>query len=59
MRTEIEPKFLVVGDACRRGPGVAFVQGYQNRDKERTVRVRIAGESRNWRDSPAALPDVV
>jgi CYTH domain-containing protein len=59
MPTEIEPKFLVMGDAWRRGPGVAFVQGYLNRDKERTVRVRIAGESRNWRDGPVALPDVV
>ena len=44
MAVEIERKFLVQGDAWRRGAqGVRYVQGYLNRDKARTVRVRIAG----------------
>lgn len=43
MATEIERKFLVVGDAWRQGAGIRYVQGYLNRDKARTVRVRIAG----------------
>lgn len=43
MATEIERKFLVRGDAWRQGEGVCLVQGYLNRDKARTVRVRIAG----------------
>ena len=42
MGTEIERKFLVRGDDWRTGQGVCFQQGYLNRDKERTVRVRIA-----------------
>jgi CYTH domain-containing protein len=44
MPTEIERKFLVQGTPWRPGTGVRFSQGYLNRDKERTVRVRIAGE---------------
>ena len=44
MATEIERKFLVQGDAWRQGEGVCLVQGYLNRDKARTVRVRIAGD---------------
>ena len=41
---EIERKFLVQGDGWRQGAsGVRYVQGYLNRDKARTVRVRIAG----------------
>ena len=43
MATEIERKFLVRGTPWRSGSGVRFSQGYLNRDKERTVRVRIAG----------------
>jgi len=42
--TEIERKFLVRGTSWRQGAGVRFTQGYLNRDKERTVRVRIAGD---------------
>ncbi|MGV8835331.1 CYTH domain-containing protein [Cellvibrio sp.] len=44
MAIEIERKFLVVGDAWRDAPPVFYSQGYLNRDKARTVRVRIAGE---------------
>ena len=44
MATEIERKFLVQGTPWRNGFGVRFSQGYLNRDKERTVRVRIAGD---------------
>lgn len=44
MGIEIERKFLVNGAAWRQGVGVRFSQGYLNRDKERTVRVRLAGE---------------
>lgn len=44
MAIEIERKFLVVGDAWRDAPAVFYSQGYLNRDKARTVRVRIAGE---------------
>ena len=43
MATEIERKFLVSGTPWRKTPGVRLCQGYLNRDKERTVRVRIAG----------------
>jgi CYTH domain-containing protein len=42
--TEIERKFLVVDDAWRaRSTGTAFRQGYLSTVKERTVRVRAAG----------------
>jgi len=44
MAIEIERKFLVVGDAWRDAPAVFYSQAYLNRDKVRTVRVRIAGE---------------
>ena len=44
MAVEIERKFLVQGEGWRQGAsGVRYVQGYLNRDKARTVRVRIAG----------------
>ena len=43
MSTEIERKFLVRGTDWRQGEPVRLRQGYLNRDKERTVRVRIAG----------------
>ena len=44
MGTEIERKFLVLGDSWREGAvGVAYRQGYLTTDPERTVRVRIAG----------------
>lgn len=43
MAIEIERKFLVIGTAWRAGQSTLFRQGYLNRDKERTVRVRIAG----------------
>ena len=44
MATEIERKFLVTGDEWRSAPGVLIWQGYLNRDKQRTVRVRVAGD---------------
>src|SRR4051812_13215325 len=43
MAVEIERKFLVAGTAWRQATGVRLSQGYLNRDKERTVRVRLAG----------------
>lgn len=43
MAIEIERKFLVTGDAWRQADGTRLSQGYLNRDKERTVRVRVAG----------------
>ena len=43
MGVEIERKFLVCGNEWKKGEGVSIRQGYINRDKERTVRVRIAG----------------
>ena len=43
MGTEIERKFLVTGTDWRTADGQRIVQGYLNRDKQRTVRVRIAG----------------
>ena len=49
MAIEIERKFLVADAsaqaAWRAAPGVAYRQGYLNRDKARTVRVRIAGDA--------------
>ena len=44
MAIEIERKFLVTGTAWRETSGVRFSQGYLNRHKERTIRVRLAGE---------------
>jgi adenylate cyclase len=43
MATEIERKFLVEGTSWRQSNSVRLSQGYLNRDKQRTVRVRIAG----------------
>lgn len=45
MAVEIERKFLVTGTAWKQAPGVVYRQGYLNRDKARTVRVRVAGET--------------
>lgn len=45
MATEIERKFLVTGSSWRTNNPTYYCQGYLNRDKNRTVRVRIAGES--------------
>jgi len=44
MATEIERKFLVIGDAWRIGNPTLFVQGYLNREAHATVRVRVAGD---------------
>lgn len=43
MATEIERKFLVTGNGWQSAQPVYYCQGYLNRDKNRTVRVRIAG----------------
>jgi adenylate cyclase len=43
MATEIERKFLVEGTSWRQSDSVRLSQGYLNRDRHRTVRVRIAG----------------
>lgn len=46
MATEIERKFLVVGDDWKGlAKGTLYRQGYLNRDPHRTVRVRVAGLS--------------
>ena len=49
MAVEIERKFLVADTSAqalwRAAPGVLYRQGYLNRDKTRTVRVRIAGDA--------------
>lgn len=45
MAIEIERKFCVVGDGWKSVPGVPYSQGYLSRAKERTVRVRIAGDA--------------
>jgi CYTH domain-containing protein len=44
MAMEIERKFLVQGTPWREADGTKLSQGYLNPDKERTVRVRLAGE---------------
>ncbi len=44
MPLEIERKFLVNGNQWNQGQCVRICQGYLNRDKERTVRVRLEGE---------------
>jgi adenylate cyclase len=44
MPLEIERKYLVIGDQWKQEMPVRICQGYLNRDKERTVRVRISGE---------------
>lgn len=45
MAIEIERKFLVRGDEWRQTEPVRISQGYLNRNKDCTVRVRIAGSS--------------
>ena len=46
MGTEIERKFLVISDEWRGlATGVEYRQGYLSVSKERTVRVRIAGDT--------------
>ena len=45
MAIEIERKYLVTGTDWRQATGIRLSQGYLNRDKERTVRVRIAGDT--------------
>lgn len=45
MGVEIERKFLVQGHGWKTSAGVLYRQGYLNRDKNRTVRVRIAGDA--------------
>jgi len=44
MGIEIERKFLVTGFEWQKAAGVRYCQGYLNRDKERVVRIRLAGE---------------
>lgn len=44
MATEIERKFLVTGDGWQSATPTYYCQGYLNRDKHRTVRIRVAGE---------------
>lgn len=44
MGIEIERKFLVAGEGWRQPAPLRISQGYLNRDADRTVRVRIAGE---------------
>ena len=44
MPIEIERKFLVVGTEWEKVEPIYYCQGYLNRDKHRTVRVRIAGD---------------
>ncbi len=41
---EIERKFLVKGTTWKTDSPIFYSQGYLNLDKERTVRIRIAGE---------------
>lgn len=43
MAIEIERKFLVTGTKWQSLAGVKFSQGYLSQDKDRTVRVRVAG----------------
>ena len=45
MARETERKFLVSGADWRSGDATRYRQGYLNLDKERTVRVRLAGDS--------------
>ena len=44
MATEIERKFLVEGTSWRQSNSVRLLQYYLNRDKNRAVRIRIAGD---------------
>lgn len=45
MGQEIERKFLVTSLDWKTQTPVYYCQGYLNRDKHRTVRIRVAGES--------------
>lgn len=45
MSTEIERKFLVTGSEWKQAEPTHYCQGYLNRDIDRTVRVRVAGET--------------
>jgi adenylate cyclase len=46
MAKEIERKFLVKNESFKLfSTGIVYRQGYLSRDKERTVRVRVAGEN--------------
>lgn len=46
MKIEIERKFLLTGDSWRQGAtGTLYRQGYLCTDPERTVRVRIGGDT--------------
>lgn len=47
MGTEIERKFLVTGTKWKMANSTYFCQGYLNRDKNRTVRIRLA-ENKAW-----------
>ncbi len=44
MGIEIERKFLVKNDDWRTADSTLYCQGYLNRDQQRTVRVRVAGD---------------
>jgi CYTH domain-containing protein len=44
MATEIERKFLVEGTSWRQSDSIRLSQCYLNRDKHRTVRIRIAAD---------------
>jgi adenylate cyclase len=44
MGQEIERKFLVTGSDWRDAPATTYRQGYLSTDKNRTVRVRVAGD---------------
>lgn len=43
MAKEIERKFLIRDDSWKQAEGTLLRQGYLNRDKGRTIRVRLAG----------------
>ena len=45
MGIEIERKFLVTGGGWRTSDPTLYSQGYLSRDRSRTVRVRVAGET--------------
>jgi adenylate cyclase len=44
MPLEIERKYLVIGNQWKQGKPFRICQGYLNREKERTVRVRLEGD---------------
>jgi CYTH domain-containing protein len=44
MSKEIERKFLVQGETWREAEGTMYRQGYLSTVKERTVRIRVAGD---------------